>query len=68
MATPGRADDLRYRDKVHGRSDLQITRSFLTDLRSEPTTGEIRLVEAALGYADRTGEDTAEVVALEQTA
>ncbi|CAG7604261.1 exonuclease SbcCD subunit D [Rhodococcus opacus] len=65
---PEGGDDLRYRDKVHGRSDLQITRSFLTDVRSEPSTGEIRLVEAALGFADRAGEDTAEVVALEQTA
>ncbi|WP_370180693.1 exonuclease SbcCD subunit D [Rhodococcus wratislaviensis] len=65
---PDSSDDLRYRDKVHGRSDLQITRSFITDVRSEPSTGEIRLVEAALGFADRAGEDTAEVVALEQTA
>jgi len=65
---PDGSDDLRYRDKVHGRSDLQITRSFITDVRSEPSTGEIRLVEAALGVADRAGEDTAEVVALEQTA
>ncbi|WP_172650308.1 exonuclease SbcCD subunit D [Rhodococcus opacus] len=65
---PEGGDDLRYRDKVHGRSDLQITRSFLTDVRSEPSTGEIRLVEAALGFAGRSGEDTAEVVALEQSA
>ncbi|MDT2008288.1 exonuclease SbcCD subunit D [Rhodococcus opacus] len=65
---PDGVDDLRYRDKVHGRSDLQITRSFLTDVRSEPSPGEIRLVEAALGFADRAGENTAEVVALEQTA
>ncbi|TQC49074.1 exonuclease SbcCD subunit D [Rhodococcus sp. WS4] len=65
---PDGADDLRYRDKVHGRSDLQITRSFLTDVRSEPSPGEIRLVEAALGFADRAGETTAEVVALGQTA
>ena len=65
---PDGADDLRYRDKVYGRSDLQITRSFLTDLRSAPSTSEIRLVEAALGYAARAGEDTAEVVALEQSA
>ncbi|MFZ2174587.1 MAG: exonuclease SbcCD subunit D [Rhodococcus sp. (in: high G+C Gram-positive bacteria)] len=65
---PEGAADLRYREKVHGRSDLQIARSFLTDVRSEPSVGEVRLLETALAFAGRAGEDTAEVAALEQTA
>lgn len=65
---PAGTEDLRYREKVHGRSDVQITRSFLTDVRSEPSPREVRLVEAALGHADRAGEDTAGVVVLEQSA
>ncbi|MFD4367993.1 exonuclease SbcCD subunit D [Rhodococcus sp. NPDC058521] len=44
--------DLRYREKVHGRSDLEIARSFVADVRSEPSDGEVRLMEAALRHAD----------------
>ncbi|AOW91917.1 exonuclease SbcCD subunit D [Rhodococcus sp. WMMA185] len=65
---PEGSETLRYRDKIRGRSDLQITRSFLADVRSDPSPGEVRLVEAALGFADRAGERTAEVGAMEQTA
>ncbi|NLE82592.1 MAG: exonuclease SbcCD subunit D [Rhodococcus sp.] len=48
--------DLRYREKVHGRSDVDVSRSFVTDVRSDPTAGELRLIEAALSYADRDGD------------
>lgn len=48
--------DLRYREKVHGRSDLDIARSFVTDVRTEPTAGEMRLVEAALSSTEREGD------------
>ncbi|MGW0172631.1 metallophosphoesterase family protein [Rhodococcus sp. NPDC003322] len=45
--------DLKYRDKVRGRSDRGIVTSFLTDVRAEPTASELRWVEQALGAADR---------------
>lgn len=45
--------DLRYRDKVRGRTDGEIVTSFLTDVRAEPTAGELRWVEQALGAAPR---------------
>ncbi|MFD4291853.1 exonuclease SbcCD subunit D [Rhodococcus sp. NPDC058505] len=45
--------DLKYRDKVRGRTDREIVASFLTDVRAEPTPGELRWVERALGAADR---------------
>lgn len=64
--------DLRYREKVHGRSDLDIARSFVTDVRNEPTAGEIRLVETALSHAEREGDVQTEagvsVRALDATA
>lgn len=61
--------ELRYREKVHGRSDLDVARSFLCDVRSEPREREIRLMESALSYADRAGEPSAvSVVAVEKSA
>lgn len=48
--------DLRYREKVNGRSDVDVSRSFVTDVRSDPTPGELRLIEAALSYAERDGD------------
>ncbi|MEV0945605.1 exonuclease SbcCD subunit D [Rhodococcus sp. NPDC049939] len=65
---PEGGENLRYRDKTRGRSDLQIAHSFLCDVRSEPSAGETKLVEAALGFADRAGEDTAEIGALGRSA
>ncbi len=48
---------LKYAEAVRGRSDLDITRSFLEDCRgSEPTASEERLVLAALGAAGRERE------------
>lgn len=45
--------DLKYRDKVRGRTDLEIVTSFVTDMRGAPTAGELRWVEKALGAAAR---------------
>ncbi|WP_410660829.1 exonuclease SbcCD subunit D [Amycolatopsis sp. lyj-112] len=48
---------LKYADAVRGRSDVEITRSFLEDCRgSAPTESEERLVLAALGAAGRERE------------
>jgi exonuclease SbcD len=52
---------LRYRDRVHGRRDSEIAHSFLSDVRGEPTAGEMALIEQALSAARR--EPAAEVVA-----
>ncbi len=43
--------ELRYRDRVRGRSDLEIAEGFLTDVRSEATPGEVQLFEQALRSA-----------------
>ncbi|MBB5852766.1 exonuclease SbcCD subunit D [Amycolatopsis umgeniensis] len=48
---------LKYAEAVRGRSDVEITRSFLEDCRgSEPSESEERLVLAALGAAGRERE------------
>ncbi|MFF0495350.1 exonuclease SbcCD subunit D [Nocardia aobensis] len=52
---------LRYRERVHGRRDSEIAHSFLSDVRGEPTAGEMALIEQALSAAGR--EPVAEVVA-----
>ncbi|WP_221283473.1 metallophosphoesterase family protein [Prescottella equi] len=43
--------ELRYRDRVRGRSDLEIAEGFLTDVRSDATPGEVQLFEQALRSA-----------------
>lgn len=53
--------ELKYRDAVRGRDDIEIARGFVSAVRSEPTDGEISLMEAALGSADRADEATAEL-------
>ncbi|OXR42275.1 Nuclease SbcCD subunit D [Nocardia cerradoensis] len=52
---------LRYRERVHGRRDSEIAHSFLSDVRGEPTAGEMALIEQALSAARR--EPATEVVA-----
>ncbi|MGN2636033.1 metallophosphoesterase family protein [Nocardia takedensis] len=42
---------LRYRERVHGRRDSEVARSFLTDVRGEPSAGEIRWLDRALAAA-----------------
>jgi len=64
---PEGSADLHYGERVHGRSDLQIATSFLTDMRGEPTVSELRLVERALSAAVRENE-LGEPAALEEIA
>jgi DNA repair protein SbcD/Mre11 len=50
--------ELKYRDRVRGRSDLEIAEGFLTDVRSDATTGEVRLFEKALRSATAAESST----------
>lgn len=43
--------ELRYRERVRGRSDLEVAQGFLSDVRSDASTGEVRLLEDALRSA-----------------
>ncbi|MFC8046520.1 exonuclease SbcCD subunit D [Nocardia sp. NPDC057353] len=52
--------ELRYRERVHGRRDIEIAVSFVGDVRDEPSAGEVRLLEQALAAAV-TERDTASV-------
>lgn len=45
--------ELRYRERVHGRRDTEIAHSFLSDVRGEPSAGEMKWVERALAAAVR---------------
>ncbi|MBF6143332.1 exonuclease SbcCD subunit D [Nocardia farcinica] len=59
---------LHYRERVRGRDDAEVARSFLTDVRGEPSTAELRWLERALaagvtepeGAAVLAGSDAAE--------
>ncbi|NLU83792.1 exonuclease SbcCD subunit D [Rhodococcus sp. HNM0569] len=53
---PGGLDDLEYRRKVRGRSDLDVARSFVADVRSDATDGELALLERALTHSRVSGE------------
>lgn len=53
---PEGSGELRYRDRVRGRSDLAIATSFLTDMRSEPTAAESALLARALASVQREDE------------
>jgi exonuclease SbcD len=44
---PLRSSDAGYREKVVGRSDLEVMTSFLGDVRGEPTASETKLLERA---------------------
>ncbi|WP_188545783.1 exonuclease SbcCD subunit D [Rhodococcoides trifolii] len=44
---PVRSGDAGYREKVVGRSDLEVMTSFLSDVRSDPTASETTLLERA---------------------
>lgn len=55
---PEGSGELRYRDRVRGRSDLAIATSFLTDMRSEPTAAESALLARALASVQREDEVT----------
>ncbi|GAA1894339.1 exonuclease SbcCD subunit D [Williamsia serinedens] len=45
---PDPADAGDYRSRVHGRTDREVVRAFLDDVRSPPTDGESVLVAEAL--------------------
>lgn len=53
---PGGNPELRYRERVRGRSDAQIVHSFLEDVRGDPTDRELALVAEALSDATRNKE------------
>lgn len=61
---PEGASELRYRDRVRGRTDIEIAESFLTDMRSEPTVSESALLVRALAAATREAEDVREDLTL----
>lgn len=50
---PGGNPELHYRERVHGRRDTEIARSFLSDVRGVPTAGEMTWLERALSAATR---------------
>lgn len=53
---PGGNPELRYRERVRGRDDAQIIRSFIDDVRGEPTDDEMALVAQALSAATAEAE------------
>ncbi|OZD84050.1 exonuclease sbcCD subunit D [Rhodococcus sp. 05-339-2] len=55
---PEASGELRYRDRVRGRSDLDIATSFVTDMRSVPTAAESALLSRALASVQRETEAT----------
>lgn len=54
---PDTTSGTSYREKVHGRSNLDVACAFLTDVRSEPSQRDARWIEQALREADRVGAD-----------
>ncbi len=45
---PGGNPELKYRDRVRGRTDNEVVQSFLADVRSVATADELKMVEDAL--------------------
>lgn len=54
---------VKYRDKVRGRSDVEIARSFLSDVRSEPVKSEMEWVTKSLAAAPEEGPAIMEATA-----
>ncbi|MFD6102317.1 exonuclease SbcCD subunit D [Nocardia salmonicida] len=50
-ARPEGNPELHYRERVHGRRDVEVAASFLTDVRGTPSKGEMAWVERALAAA-----------------
>lgn len=50
-ARPEGNPELRYRERVHGRRDIEIAGGFVADVRGEPSVGELRWLEQALAAA-----------------
>lgn len=53
---PGGSAELRYAEKVRGRSDAEVVGSFLADVRSAPAAWESALVTEGLRASEETGE------------
>ncbi|NLG54307.1 MAG: exonuclease SbcCD subunit D [Rhodococcus sp.] len=51
---------LQYREKVRGRSDIEIMQSFLTDVHGEPTSAELEWMQQALESTGRGTEASAQ--------
>ncbi|WP_054816268.1 exonuclease SbcCD subunit D [Nocardia arizonensis] len=51
--------ELRYRERVHGRRDIEVAQSFLADVRGTPSPGEIAWLDKALAAAVRESERVA---------
>ncbi|MFI6363095.1 exonuclease SbcCD subunit D [Nocardia sp. NPDC050630] len=60
--------ELRYRERVHGRRDTEVAQSFLTDVRGEPTPGEMAWLERALAAAVAEPERVLDTLAGELSA
>ncbi|MFZ2529049.1 MAG: exonuclease SbcCD subunit D [Rhodococcus sp. (in: high G+C Gram-positive bacteria)] len=54
---PDRTSGTTYREKVHGRRDLDVACGFLSDVRSDPSPREARWIEQALREAVGAGSD-----------
>lgn len=52
---PGGNPELRYRDRVRGRTDAEVVQSFLSDVRSAATEEELSLVQDALAASSAEG-------------
>ncbi|WP_454195292.1 exonuclease SbcCD subunit D [Nocardia sp. Marseille-Q1738] len=64
-ARPEGNPELRYRERVHGRRDTEVARSFLTDVRGAPTQSEMTWLDRALAAAVAEREQLTVVAAPE---
>ncbi|MER5838004.1 exonuclease SbcCD subunit D C-terminal domain-containing protein, partial [Streptomyces sp. NPDC002130] len=58
---PEGQSDLKYRDAVRGRTDMEIARGFVSAVRSDPSEHEVSLMTEALSAAARAEESTVEL-------
>ncbi|WGV47946.2 exonuclease SbcCD subunit D [Rhodococcus erythropolis] len=58
---PEGQSDLKYRDAVRGRTDMEIARGFVSAVRSDPSEREAALMAEALSAAARAEESTVEL-------
>ncbi|MGQ4598156.1 exonuclease SbcCD subunit D C-terminal domain-containing protein [Nocardia sp. R6R-6] len=65
-ARPEGNPELRYRERVHGRRDTDVARSFLTDVRGAPTGSEMAWLESALTAAVAEREQMSAVTTPEE--
>jgi DNA repair protein SbcD/Mre11 len=65
-ARPEGSPELRYRERVHGRRDIEVARSFLSDVRGLPSASEMTWLERALAAAVAEPEQVTTVNATEE--